>query len=146
MEYGYYRQPAMTATCHSTFMYHPPQATAVDNAAATIEQLKREFFNETQTPRSITPQSKSPKSPKRKPSIPNIKNHLSEDHLAIGMIVFVQPKSDHQENCKCVLPDCQRRKLDARGHNHPAVILDVQDNRLDGGELIALCCIVSLSS
>lgn len=39
--------------------------------------------------------------------------------------------------------DCQRPRLDDRGYNHPAVVLDLRDDRPTGGELTALCCILS---
>ncbi|KAE9373788.1 hypothetical protein N431DRAFT_466057 [Stipitochalara longipes BDJ] len=156
MEYGYYLQATMTATGEYIPMYYPqptvtsqyipmyysPQTTAIDEAA-TIKQLERQFLRETQRQQSTSPRSKLPRSPKRKASNPNLGMSLCENHLAIGMIVFVPSKMAGQKNCSCVLPDCQRRSLDDGGYSHPAVVLDIQDNRAKGGELTALCCIIS---
>ena len=143
MEYAYYSRAAVTASGECSLIYYPQPI--VDDTAATIKQLKRQFFNQIQTPRSITLQSTSPALHKQNASGSNLKRPLSEERLAIGMIVFVQPKSEDERNCRCILPDCQRRKLEVKGYNHPAVVLNIQDNCPDGGELSALCCIVRLS-
>jgi hypothetical protein len=125
----------------ATLGYYPqPTINAIDEIAA----LKQQFWRQVQQP-------KQPKqnhvqrsaSPPRRNSNPITRGLLLESHLAIGSIIFVLSKDPSKKNCTCVIPNCQRRHLDDKGYNHPAVVLDIQDERSIGGELTALCCIVS---
>lgn len=109
--------------------YYSQPITTIDESA-TINQLIKQTKNQ------------QPTTPRRNISNPRPRYPISEKHLAIGVIVFLQQKFACQKNCSCVLPDCQRPQLDAKGYNHPAVVLDIRDDRSNGGELTALCCTV----
>jgi hypothetical protein len=120
--------------------YSQSTTTTIDS----ITSLKRQFWRQAQQPKQYTYRQRTA-SPLRKCLDPT-RGHLSEDHLAIGMVVFLPPKNPNRENCTCILPNCQRRQLLDKGYNHPALVLGIRDNRKSGGELTALCCIVSHNS
>jgi len=130
---------SQTTTITTNQQYYPQQLfqTAMDQRAI-IQQLQSDFLYEIK--------KQQPTSPRRKLSNPNLGGSFSETHLAIGAIVFIQPKFPDTKNCNCILPDCPRRPLGDRGYNHPAVVLDILDHRQNGEELTALCCTVSCSS
>jgi hypothetical protein len=120
--------------------YSQSTATTIDS----ITSFKRQFWRQAQQPKQYTFRQRTA-SPPRKCLDPT-RGHLSEDHLAIGMVVFLPPKNPNRDNCTCILPNCQRRQLLDKGYNHPALVLGIRDNRKSGGELTALCCIVSHTS
>jgi hypothetical protein len=141
---GYYPQTTTTAGQYfsmATLGYYPqPTINAIDEIAALKQQFRRQV-QQTKQPKQNHVQR--PASPPRRNSNPITRGHLSESHLAISSIVFVPSKDPSKKNCACVIPNCQRRHLDDKGYNHPAVVLDIRDERSIGGELTALCCIVS---
>jgi hypothetical protein len=136
---GFYPQTTIHTGQHfpmATLGYHPqPIINAVDDIAA----LKQQFRNAIQQPKQK--QIQRPASHPRRNSNPTPRDNLSENHLAIGTIVFLPQKNPIRKYCTCVLPDCQRRQLHDRGYGHPAVVLAIRDDR-PNGELTALCCIV----
>jgi hypothetical protein len=120
-----------------SFGYYPQSTpTAFDS----ITLLKQQFWRQAQQPKQSKFRQRTA-SPPRKCLDPT-KGHLSEDHLAIGMVVFLPPKNTNRENCTCILPNCQHRQLLDKAYNHPALVLGIRDDRQSGGELTALCCIV----
>jgi hypothetical protein len=126
---GYYCQPTINAIDEIDEI-----ATLKQQFRRQVQQLKYPKQNQVQRPAFLP----------RRNSNPITRGPLPESHFAIGSVVFIPSKEPSEKNCICVIPNCQRRHLDDRGYNHPAVVLDIQDER-PIGELTALCCIVGYS-
>ena len=65
---------------------------------------------------------------------------ISENNVAIGSIVFLPSQNSGCINC---VQQGRKHVLENGGHNHPACILNMWDERPIGGEIMALCCLIS---
>ncbi len=121
-----------------SFRYYPQSTTTTIDS---FTSLKQQFWRQAKQLKQNTLRQRTA-SPPRKCLDPT-KGHLSEDHLAIGMVIFLPPRNPNREKCTCILPNFQHRQLLDKGYNHPALVLGIRDDCQSGGELTALCCTVS---
>jgi hypothetical protein len=126
--------------------YHNVQLAVQKRNQQRIEEAQSKRRNSCPTSESANNQGQPSKRRQSFPSFqpPNFQGQtpLSQDNIAIGNIVFLQPKNDDSATIKCIQPDCRMCTIDDAAFNHPAVILQMW-NEPTKGEIMALCCTIS---
>jgi hypothetical protein len=142
--YTYY-QPYPVQYSYNQQFFQPYQPQAQQQSTPEMlkqQELQQELLQQLQTRRNhkYSPQprrerSQSPQS--RQSRIP-----VSDNNVAIGSIVFLPARKSGSIN---TIQPGFNHKLSDGGYSHPAIITHIWDERQNGGELMTLCCMVSLN-